>query len=80
MPLEQQLGQQYGNQGTQPELQERMRDCKTTKELLQGPCLSYTSTVILNMCNLKKFISFDITAFEPGTLANLLVENVDSAT
>ena len=30
------------------------------------------------MCNLKKIISSDITAFEPGTLASLLIEHVDS--
>ena len=33
----------------------------------------------LDMCNLKKIIS-DITAFEPGTLAYLLVEHVSSVT
>ena len=32
------------------------------------------------MCNLKKIISSDITAFEPGTSASLLVEHVGSVT
>ena len=32
------------------------------------------------MCNLKKIKSSDTTAFEPGTLASLLVEHVDSVT
>ena len=32
------------------------------------------------MCNLKKIISSDITAFELGTLANLLVEHVGNVT
>ena len=31
-------------------------------------------------CNLKKIISADITAFEPGTSASSLVEHVDSVT
>ena len=30
------------------------------------------------MCYFQKIISSDITAFEPGTLANLLVEHVGS--
>ena len=30
------------------------------------------------MCYFQKIISSDITAFEPGTLASLLVEHVDS--
>ena len=37
-------------------------------------------TVILDMCYLKKLISSDITAFEPGTLASLLVEHVGNVT
>ena len=32
------------------------------------------------MYNLKKIISSDITAFEPGTLASLLVEHVGNVT
>ena len=32
------------------------------------------------MCNYKKIISSDMTAFEPGTLASLLVEHVGNVT
>ena len=32
------------------------------------------------MCYLKKIISSDITAFEPGTFASLLVEHVGNVT
>ena len=39
-----------------------------------------SGTVILDMCYLKKIISSDITAFEPGTLASLLVEHVGNVT
>ena len=37
-------------------------------------------TVILDMCNFQIIISSDITAFEPGTLASLLIENVCNVT
>ena len=44
---------------------------------LPGVLQTNVGHIHLDMCNYKKIISSDITAFEPGTLANLLVEHVD---